>query len=154
MCELTGKIIRAIIGRVIDASGPQQGQLKRKLAQHKSRLGPNYREVLAFLDEPKPKGGRNARSKKPAAAGNGTKKDDHKRSNGHKSTERVEDEDDEIEDDGPDERHNVEEDEEEYLRAKGLIEDDEDIDKNNEDGNEDGNHVATPDPDEDEVMGD
>lgn len=154
LCELTGKIVRAIIGRVIDASGPQQGQLRRKLAQHKSRLGPNYREVLAFLDEPKPKGGRNARSKKPAAAGNGTKKDDHKRSNGHKSTERIEDEDDEIEDDGPDERHNVEEDEEEYLRAKGLIEDDEDIDKNNEDGNEDGNHVATPDPDEDEVMGD
>lgn len=150
LCELTGKIVRAIIGRVIDASGPQQGQLKQKLVQHKSRLGPNYREVLAFLDEPKPKGGRNARSKKPAAAGNGAKKNDGKRSNDHKSAERIEDEDDEIEDD---ERHNVEEDEEEDLRARELVEDDEDI-NNNKDGNEDENHVASPDPDEDEVMGD
>lgn len=151
LCELTGKIVRAIIGRVIDVSGPQQGQLRQKLVQHKSRLGPNYREVLAFLDEPKPKGGRNARSKKPAAAGNGIKKNGDKRANDQKSAERVEDDDEEIEDD---ERHDVEEDEEEDLRARELVEDDEDVNNNKEDGNEDENHAATPDPDEDEVMGD
>lgn len=151
LCELTGKIVLAIIGRVLDASGPQQGQLKKKLVQHKSRLGPNYREVLSFLDERKTRGGarsRNVRSKKAAENKNG-----EARSNEHKSAERIED-DDEDEEDGAAGRNEVEEDEEEDLRARELVEDDNaDQENANGDGDEDENNRAAA-SDEDEVMGD
>ena len=148
LCELTGKIVLAIIGRVIDASGSQQGQLKKKLVQHKSRLGPNYREVLSFLGERKPRGGtgsRNVKSKKTAGTKNG-----NAGSNEQKSAERIED-DEEDEEDGAAGRNEMEEDEEEDLRAKELVED-ENADQEN--GDEDDNNTAAPDPDEDEVMGD
>lgn len=148
LCELTGKIVLAIIGRIIDASGPQQGQLKKKLVQHKSRLGPNYREVLSFLGERKPRGGagsRSAKSKDTAEA-----KNENAGSNEQKSAERIED-DEEDGEDGAAGRNEMEEDDEEDLRAKELVED-ENADQEN--GDEDDNNIAAPDPDEDEVMGD
>ncbi|EAW14467.1 cohesin subunit IRR1 [Aspergillus clavatus NRRL 1] len=150
LCELTGKIVLAIIGRIIDASGPDRGQLKDRLLRDRSRLGQNYREVLAFLDERKPKvvGPRPSRSKgKQAATGNvkDGQSDAAKRSKNSKSAERIDDEDDEEEND-----LDIEEDDEEDLRARGLVEDDH-IDEDIED--EDGNPTA-PNPDEDEVMGD
>lgn len=153
LCELTGKIVLAIIGRILDASGSQQGQLRKKLAQHKSRLGSNYREVLFFLDERKPRAGRNARNAKGKKAVAGNKNDDAAAKKGaHEqiSAERIED--DEDNDEG--ERNGVEEDEDEDLRTRGLVEDDQDNNDNIEDGDEDENRPA-PDPDdEDEVMGD
>jgi len=148
LCELTGKIVLAIIGRVIDTSGPQQGQLKKKLVQHKSRLGPNYREVLSFLDERRARGGagsRSAKSKKTAGTKNG-----NAGSKAQKSAKRIED-NDEDEEDSAAERNEVEEDEDEDLRAKGLVEDD---NADQENGDEDDNNTVAPDPDEDDVMGD
>lgn len=148
LCELTGKIVLAIIARVIDASGPQQGQLKKKLVQHKSRLGPNYREVLSFLGERKPRGGagsRSAKGKKTAGAKNADAG-----SNEQESTERIED-DEEDEQNGAAGHNEVEEDEDEDLRARELVED-ENADQEN--GDEDDDNTAAPDPDEDEVMGD
>lgn len=155
LCELTGKIVLAIIGRVLDASGPKQGQLRKKLGQHKSRLGPNYREVLSYLDERKPRNARSAKNKK-AAAGNKTDNGDDaaaskKRENEHKSAERIEDDD---EDHNEEEHNQVEEDEDEDLRARGLVENDHDQD-NIEDVDEDEDNPPAPGPnDEDEVMGD
>ncbi|KAH1778962.1 hypothetical protein KXX07_003643 [Aspergillus fumigatus] len=152
LCELTGKIVLAIIGRIIDASGSERGQLKQRLVRHKSRLGQNYREVLSFLDERKPKviGPRPSRSKGKQAAAGGAQQDRAsatKPSKVSKSAERMDD-DDEEEDHEPD--VDAEQDDEDDLRARGLVEED-NVDEDHEE--EDDNPTA-PDPDEDEVMGD
>ncbi|BDD55206.1 hypothetical protein MPDQ_005777 [Monascus purpureus] len=137
LCELTGKIVLAIIGRIIDTSNSQQkGSLKQRLLRNKSRLGHNYKEVLSFLDGRKVPGagaGKTARSKKQT--GGEAKKASSTNNDKHKSAERVD------EDDG-------EEDDEEDLRARELVEDEE---LNPPDPEENGNDHAE---DEDEVMGD
>ncbi|MCJ1376989.1 hypothetical protein MMC17_000079 [Xylographa soralifera] len=55
LCELTGKIVLAILGQVLDASGSKKGTLRKRLLRNKARLGPNFKEVLGYLDEAKPK---------------------------------------------------------------------------------------------------
>lgn len=150
LCELTGKLVLAIVGRIVDASGEHQGKLRKALLRRKSRLGPNYREVVSFLVEPKSRGARSAPSRpkqpapktapKPQAAPN------NKRANDHKSAERVEDDE---EDEEEREHSPIEDDDDEDLRARGLIEDDI-VDPDDDD---EPNHAA-PDPDEDEIMGD
>ncbi|PYH91706.1 hypothetical protein BO71DRAFT_432598 [Aspergillus ellipticus CBS 707.79] len=152
LCELTGKIVLAIVGRIIDASGSDRGELKRKLLRHKSELGRNYREVLSYLEDRKPKvaATRASQAKSKQSAARGAAKDQNgagasKRSGNLKSAERIGEGEDEDEND--DDSH-VEEDEEEDLRAKGLLEE-ENIDQDNDEEEE-----AAPDPDEDEVMGD
>lgn len=142
LCELTGKIVLAIIGRVIDASGSKRGSLKKRLLRNKTSLGPNYREVLSYLEERKPRSAPKNKGKQPAknAAAGGqapatnTGKD-------FTSAEHVEDEEEGDHDDPI-------EDDEEDLRARGLIE--EDIDRDDEIEDDD----PVPEPDEDEVMGD
>ncbi|GAB1214698.1 hypothetical protein ATERTT37_003862 [Aspergillus terreus] len=146
LCELTGKIVLAIIGRIIDASGPHRGQLKKKLSKHKDHLGSNYREVVAFLAEPKPKSARSSKPKSKQSAAK-DKSASSKRPENSKSAERVDDVDDE---DEPEQRPHIEEDDEEDLRARGLLEND-DIDRENED---EFDNLVPPVSDEDEVMGD
>lgn len=145
LCELTGKMVLAIIGRVLDASGPQRGKVKQKLLRNRSRLGHNYKEVVAFLEERKPGTKAQAqsnKSKQPETA----EPDAGKCSDKVKSSERVEEEDDEHDNDN----HHVEEDDEEDLRARELVEDD--VDKPDDDDNEE---LSPAPPDlEDEVMGD
>lgn len=144
LCELTGKLVLAIIGRVIDAGGSKRGSLRKRLLRNKTALGQNYREVLSYLEERKPRSAPRSKGKQPAknAATQGqtpaaaTGKD-------YKSAERVDEEDEE-----GGHADVVEEDEEEDLRARELVE--EDVDRN--DDNEANEPV--PDPDEDEVMGD
>ncbi|KAJ5102086.1 hypothetical protein NUU61_004308 [Penicillium alfredii] len=128
LCELTGKLVLAIIGRIVDASGSKRGALKKRLLRNKTGLGQNYREVLSYLEERKPrstprsKGKQAAKAAAPAAAAN---KD-------FKSAEHVDDNEEEAEQADP-----VEEDDDEDLRARELVENDIDADN-----------------DEDEVMGD
>jgi cohesin complex subunit SA-1/2 len=146
LCELTGKLVLAIIGRVIDASGSKRGSLKKRLLHNKNGLGQNYREVLSYLEERKPRSAPRSKGKQSAKADAGegeastTKKD-------FKSAERIDD--DEDEEDG-DDADPVEEDDEEDLRTRGLVA--EDIDREN-DENEELDDLA-PESDEDEVMGD
>lgn len=152
LCELTGKIVLAIIGRVLDASGPQRGKLRQKLQRNKTRLGPSYKEVISYLDARKEAGGR----RRPAP-----KKDTNKGSNTgkEKSAVRVQESDDENENEHNEGEENnneqPDEDGDEDLRARELEEDD--------DNNDDDAGAASPLPDaatatanesEDEVMGD
>ncbi|KAL2829249.1 hypothetical protein BDW59DRAFT_142378 [Aspergillus cavernicola] len=137
LCELTGKIVLAIIGRILDTSGPKSDQLKNKLLKHKSQLGPNYREVLVFLEDRTPKrpASRAAQSKgKQAAKKLQTGASSSKYPGQTKSAEKIE-----------------EEDEDEQISDEDL-EEEIDIDKDNEE--EDENRTAAPEPDEDEIMGD
>ncbi|MCJ1281553.1 hypothetical protein MMC26_000873 [Xylographa opegraphella] len=59
LCEFTGKIVLAILGQVLDAAGPKKGTLRKRLLRNKARLGPNFKEVLGYLEEAKPKRPRN-----------------------------------------------------------------------------------------------
>ncbi|KAL4968396.1 cohesin subunit IRR1 [Aspergillus stella-maris] len=138
LCELTGKLVLAIIGRIIDASGSDSGQLKKKLLKHKTHLGPNYREVLVFLEDKAPKRptSRPAPSKGKQPAKPQAEDASGKAAEQAKSAERVDDEEDE------EEEHNSDEE----------MEDDNDIDKENDEADE--NATAAPEPDEDEIMGD
>ncbi|KAH8429568.1 cohesin subunit IRR1 [Aspergillus melleus] len=151
LCELTGKLVLAIVGRIIDASGDQQGNLKKALLRRRTKLGPNYRAVVSFLVEPKSRGSRSAPSKpKPSAPKSAPKSPaapNNKRANNHKSAERIDEEDED-----EDREHSpIEDDDDEDLRARGLIEDE--IIDPDDDEEEAPNHAA-PDPDEDEIMGD
>lgn len=143
LCELTGKLVLAIIGRVIDASGSKRGSLKKRLLRNKSVLGQNYREVLSYMEERKPRSAPRSKGKQPARPAEGQAP--AAGSKDFKSAERIDDDEDEQDEPaGP-----VEEDEEEDLRARGLVEEDIDQDEENEELNN-----GTSDQDEDEVMGD
>lgn len=147
LCELTGKMVLAIIGHVLDASGAERGKLKQKLLRNKSRLGNNYREVVTYLEERKPKARPAApKGKQPVNGGAPRGGASGHHAGEHKSTERIDDEDEE---ENAEVAANVEEDEEEDLQARGLLEED------NADRNDDDEDAPpAPDPDEDEVMGD
>ncbi|KAE8352857.1 hypothetical protein BDV28DRAFT_119462 [Aspergillus coremiiformis] len=152
LCELTGKIVLAIVGRIIDASGEERGQLKQRLVKHKSNLGQNYREVVSFLDDRKPKNPRpKGKQPPPAKESNKGQSSSSKRQDNHKSAERVNEDDDEEEEEEDVQLH-LEEDDDEDLRARGLIEDD-NIEQDHDEEEEE-EHPAAADPDEDEVMGD
>ena len=140
LCELTGKLVLAIIGRIIDTSG----QLKKKLLRHKTQLGPNYREVLVYLEDRPAKraASRPAQSKgKQSTAQDGTKSQSatvsSKGPTQTKSDERIGEESDE------EERRDSDEE---------MEEDNIDVDKDNDEDGE--NQAATPEPDENEIMGD
>ncbi|EFE44963.1 hypothetical protein TRV_00214 [Trichophyton verrucosum HKI 0517] len=154
LCELTGKIVLAIIGRVLDVSGPQAGKLRRKLLRNKSRLGQNYKEVLSYLEDSQKDGPATRRRVAPKGkepegqedtAANGVAP--NTRGGKIKSTELVEDDDEEEED-----AIVGDEDDEENLRARGLIEDEEE-EPAVSDGEEE-RDAASPSPDEDDIMGD
>ncbi|KAJ5560963.1 hypothetical protein N7535_009160 [Penicillium sp. DV-2018c] len=143
LCEVTGKLVLAIIARVIDASGSNRGSLKKRLLRHKTALGHNYREVLSYLEEKKPRPSR-AKGKQGAKGSNAKAENANA-----KSTELVV-EDEEEEEEQPEA---VEEDEDEDLRARGLVEV---VIENGEEREEREEEATTPAPeaDEDEIMGD
>lgn len=104
LCELTGKMVLAIVGRVLDHEGPKKGSIKARIQRNKTRLGGNFKEVIMYLDRPKVKGRR-----KPAAK-KGAKK-------AAKSVERVEDEE------SSEDEVRYEEGGEQDLRERELVED-------------------------------
>lgn len=63
LCELAAKYVLAISGRLIDNRGALVDKLRRRLLRNQTKLGNNYKEVVAFLDE-----GRMARAAHKAAA--------------------------------------------------------------------------------------
>ncbi|KKZ60451.1 cohesin complex subunit SA-1/2 [[Emmonsia] crescens] len=158
LCQLTGKIVLAIVGGVLDASGRQSGKLKQKLLQNKGRLGQNYKEVVAFLDVAKvggrrvvpAKGKERQQLQEGGTNGAGPAGAPSKKNNGKmKSAEIVEDDDDDDEEEGA----NAEEDEEDDLEARELIDDEE---ERPDTGGANDDLELTPAPDEidDDVMGD
>ena len=85
LCELAGKLVLAIVARVLDAesgSNSQKGRVRERLGRNKARLGANFREVLAFLDEPK---GKAKKERKPKAKAKGAKSEALKASKSGKS---------------------------------------------------------------------
>ncbi|KAI1126075.1 hypothetical protein F5Y10DRAFT_220840 [Nemania abortiva] len=138
LCELTAKLVMAILARTIDHTGPDAGKLRKRLARNKNKLGTNFKDIVAYLDEDylrelqggkkKSKGKGKETSKKPAL-----------------STEVVIDDDDE---DDPFERVEPEEDTAEDLRRRELIDDPIEDDEEEE---QPANEQAAED---DEIIGD
>ncbi|EPE07900.1 stag domain-containing protein [Ophiostoma piceae UAMH 11346] len=83
LCDLTSHYVMAIAARVLDQSGAHAGKLKRRLLRNHTKLGPSYKEIVAFLDESKAtellaassrkKGGAQSRSKGKEVAGAGAR---------------------------------------------------------------------------------
>ncbi|KAK4242547.1 hypothetical protein C8A03DRAFT_29309 [Achaetomium macrosporum] len=71
LCELAGKLVLAILAKMVDQIGPQAGKLRRRMMRNQNKLGPNLRETLAYLDEAKLRervtAGGGANKKKPAS---------------------------------------------------------------------------------------
>ncbi|TVY13720.1 Cohesin subunit psc3 [Lachnellula arida] len=142
LCELTGKLVLAIIAKVIDASGPLKGKLRSRMVRNQQRLGANFRQVLTYLDDPKPKGKKSHKSKAQQAA------DAAKKAVKEKSALVVEEEsdDDPFADDEPEEGTA------EDLRRRELVEDDEPLSP--EENGETADVVEEEEEDDDDVMGD
>jgi cohesin complex subunit SA-1/2 len=123
LCDLTGKLVLGILARVIDATGPHAGKLRKRIIRNKNKLGPSFKEVVSFLDEDHLKELRGENKKKSAPK----KKDDAQKS--VKSAELVIEDDDE-EDPFAEDEPEPEEGTEQDLRNRELfddpIEDDED----------------------------
>ena len=152
LCELAGKMVLSILGRVLDCEGPKKGKIRERLKRNKMKLGSNFKEVLAYLDDPKPKVKKRAPAKKkvdkPAAI-----EDANKGSGGEGE---VEDEEEE------EEERQVEEGGEDDLRERELVEDrivDPDEDEGASAAGAEGGEAANAgmndvDDEEDDIMGD
>ncbi|KAK4694934.1 cohesin complex subunit SA-1/2, partial [Lecanoromycetidae sp. Uapishka_2] len=128
LCELAGKMVLAIVARVLDHDGPKKGKIKERLQRNKMKLGSNFKEVLAYLDGPKVKA-KKGRSKK-------------------KVSKPVVDEDQESEDE-PQHEEGGEED----LRERELVED-RIVDPDDDGDEEDARPGADEVEDDDDIMGD
>ncbi|KAI2623123.1 STAG-domain-containing protein [Hypoxylon sp. NC1633] len=69
LCELAGKLVLAILAKTIDHTGPDAGKLRRRLNRNKTKLGNNYKDVVAFLDEDHLREVRSGGKKKASTAG-------------------------------------------------------------------------------------
>ncbi|ODH45584.1 hypothetical protein GX48_08342 [Paracoccidioides brasiliensis] len=158
LCQLTGKIVLAIVGRVLDSSGRQSGKLKKKLLRNKSRLGQNYKEVVAYLDVAKAAGRRLVPQKSKAKQvqergtnGIGPSGESLKQNYGKiKSAEIVEDDDEEDEEVVA--GAHAGEDEDEDLQTRELADDEDE--RHGTEADEDLKLTPPPDDIEDDVMGD
>lgn len=139
LCELSGKLVLAILAQVIDASGESKGKLRSRLQRNHKQLGPNFKEVVAYLDEPKPKAKKGGASKSQPA-----------KKAPARSAEMV-DEEEEEEDPFADIEH--EEGTVEDLRRRELL-DEEPEGRGDETGGEEEGGGGHEDEEEDEVMGD
>ena len=126
LCELSGKIVLAILARVFDhpssssSSGndeAEKGRVRKRLEHNKLKLGHNFKEVLAYLDGPKSRAKRGGSRKKPAKPRQSTKKAGQ--ASKSRSKAKVQESEDSESDDGV----AFEEGGDEDLRARELVED-------------------------------
>lgn len=111
LCELTGKIITAVLGGIMSAA-----RARPRLERNRLRLGPNYKEVCAYFDiedvQAKKAGRKGATKGKAANAKNGKAKPSGKPSAKSNAIVAEDEEDDEIED--------PEDDDPDVLKRRGL----------------------------------
>ena len=125
LCELTGKIVLAILAGVLDtrAAAARRGKsatatrsgLRQRVNRNRARLGRNFKEVVAYLDEPS-RGRRDAgASKKTGSAKQGPgvdaaaakSKAARETNNPSKSAERIATDDDDDDDGNDDKNHHL-----------------------------------------------
>lgn len=126
LCELSGKLVLAALGRVFDKPGEEK--VRKRLVRNRTHLGGNFSQVLGFLEEKK--------TKKGKARGRGKKEEVLVVDDEEDQEEEEEEEGGEVEDGG-----------EEDLRAREL---------DGVEQPEDSPDVDAPplDEDEEDIMGD
>ncbi|PHH69949.1 hypothetical protein CDD80_6343 [Ophiocordyceps camponoti-rufipedis] len=67
LCELTAKYVLAMRAELIEERGSQSGKLRRRVLRNRLKLGNNFKEVVAYLDE-KQQAAKQQAAKKPASA--------------------------------------------------------------------------------------
>lgn len=135
LCELTAKYVLAISGRLIDDRGGLVDKLRRRLLRNQTKLGHNFKEVVAFLDEDKMARAAKKAAPRPVAAAKPPVENE--------ATTAAQDLEDMFEDEAEPEEGSRDD-----LRRKGLLEDDplEDDDDDNQ-----GQHEGRF---EDDILGD
>lgn len=98
LCELAAKYLRAILSQVVDRTGPHAGKLRKRLLRNATKLGKNFQETVAYLDEKKMREDKAAKARR--AASRAKSKAPAAQKQPAKSAEIVVDEDD-SEDDEP-----------------------------------------------------
>ncbi|KAL6855746.1 hypothetical protein J3F83DRAFT_753342 [Trichoderma novae-zelandiae] len=139
LCELTAKYVLIITADLIDPKGGQVNKLKRRLQRNETKLGHNFKEVVAYLDLDK-MNKRNKKSAKSAPAEQPQKP--------ALSAETIQDDDEEediFEDAAPEEGSR------EDLRRRGLLDDP--IEDDEEEEQQDAER-QNDDADDDDVLGD
>ncbi|KAH6686163.1 STAG domain-containing protein [Plectosphaerella plurivora] len=53
MCDLAARYVMAITRKVLDYSGDYRGRIRTRLLRNSTRLGKNYQEILAYMDDKK-----------------------------------------------------------------------------------------------------
>ncbi|KAK5085905.1 cohesin complex subunit [Lithohypha guttulata] len=168
LCELTAKIVLALLARVI----PNPKAIRARLQVNRTKLGKSYTQVIAYADDKKDKNRRKSKAgsatpgpKTPVrgtAAGKGRKAVPTTTGGGSSRkvgkavpiSEAMVLSDDDIEDDEEEEQRRREDDDPEVLREQGLEDDPiEQVDEEG-DGQEGSNEDGNGDEDEDEIMGD
>ena len=141
LCELTSKIIMAVLGGIMNPT-----RTRKRIERNKTRLGPNFKEVCAYFDiegvqakKTRAKGGAKGKAKgKPTAA----VIDDKGKKNAKSNAIVAEDEeDDDIED--------PEADDEETMRKRGLH-----VEEDPDDAGEEEEAVNDAGAEEESVLGD
>ncbi|KAM0722366.1 hypothetical protein Q7P37_001807 [Cladosporium fusiforme] len=116
LCELTGKIITAVLGGIMSPT-----RARPRIERNRLRLGPNFKELCAYFDiedVQTKKGGKKSRGAGPPKPRAGPAKSDPKKSKPSAKSNAIvaeeDEEDDEIEDPDP------EEDDPDVLKQRGL----------------------------------
>jgi cohesin complex subunit SA-1/2 len=151
LCELTAKYVLIITADLIEPKGGQVNKLKRRLQRNATKLGHNFKEVVAYLDlEKMNKRNSNKKSAKTATATTAAPAEKQPQKTAL-SAEIVHDEDDDDEEEDAFEDAAPEEGTREDLRRRGLL--DEDPIEDDEDEEQ---HDAERQHDEadDDVLGD
>ena len=144
LCDVTGKIVLAVVGRVVEDGG----RVRERLVRNKGRLGPNYKAVLEYLEDPAEKKSK-GKSKKNLKVGGKVEVKEGKRKSEPLAVEEDDIEDSEMEGEGDDVRRD--EQDEEVLREQGLAEQD-DIDE--PEGRAETAEVEELEQEPEDVMGD
>ena len=131
LCDVTGKIVLALVAKVIDKTGERRGTIRKRITRNRGKLGAHFREVLAYLEDPKPKRSHRAKAKS-------AEKESNKSKATHVSGEIVVDSD---------------EDEEEQNQEEAAQDEEEEPQEPADRVDEEANQAAEAN-DEDDVMGD
>jgi cohesin complex subunit SA-1/2 len=135
LCDLAGKYVVAIIAKVVDQSGPLRGKLRKRLLRNQTKLGPNFKEIVSYLDDKKAEALRHKGKKAPAK---------HK-----EPTKDTPVAPEEIVIDDPFEEDELEEGSREDLRQRELLDEEEPVEDDDEE-----EQPNNDDADEDDVLGD
>ncbi|EKG16453.1 Armadillo-like helical [Macrophomina phaseolina MS6] len=160
LCELASKLVLAILGGVVDAVGEDEdeensgpGPVRRRLERNKNKLGPNFKEVLAYLDVGTDKGKKVARGVRAKSRGQSAPPQQQQAAQQQQATKKIEKSNEFVREDTDEEDEQEQHDEEEELRREGLIEDADEEMADDGGGEKDG-EGEQQDAEEESVIGD